>query len=164
MNPAECLEPPRAESSIIVIFGASGDLTKRKLIPSLYNLATYGLLSPSTAIVGVARRELSPEVFRDQLTEAINQFGTQKIDPALWAKFRERIYYCQGDFDNPATYNKLSQLLAEVEKKHGTNGNALFYLSVQPSYFGVIAEQLKAGAGIEQEPLRGLSGKADLSH
>ena len=109
MNPAECLDPPSAEPSIVVIFGASGDLTKRKLLPSLYNLATYGLLSPNTAIVGVARRELSPEVFRDQLTEAIAQFGTQKIDSALWAKFRERIYYCQGDFDNPMTYNKLSQ-------------------------------------------------------
>jgi len=63
MNRAECLEPPRAEPCIIVIFGASGDLTKRKLLPSLYNLATYGLLSPNTAIVGVARRELSPRCF-----------------------------------------------------------------------------------------------------
>ncbi len=150
MNPAECLDPPGAEPSIIVIFGASGDLTKRKLLPSLYNLATYGLLSPNTAIVGVARRELSPEVFRDQLTEAIAQFGTQKIDSALWAKFRERIYYCQGDFDDPMTYNKLSQLLAEAGKKHATNGNALFYLSVQPGYFGAIAEQLKA-SGLTSE-------------
>jgi len=150
MNPAECLDPPGAEPSIIVIFGASGDLTKRKLLPSLYNLATYGLLSPNTAIVGVARRELSPEVFRDQLTEAIAQFGTQRIDSALWAKFRERIYYCQGDFDNPTTYDKLSQLLAEAGKKHATNGNALFYLSVQPGYFGAIAEQLKA-SGLASE-------------
>src|SRR5438874_8065659 len=103
---------PRAgDPCAIVIFGASGDLTKRKLIPSLYNLATYGLLSPNGAIVGVARKEMSHEVFGDQLTEAINQFGTQKIDPALWAKFRERIYYSPGDFDNPATYKKLSQLL-----------------------------------------------------
>ncbi len=90
MNPAECLEPPGSEPSIIVIFGASGDLTKRKLLPSLYNLATYGLLSPNTAIVGVARRESSNEAFRDELTEEIKQFGTQKIDPALWEKFRER--------------------------------------------------------------------------
>ena len=140
---APCPEPSIAEPSIIVIFGASGDLTKRKLIPSLYNLANYGLLSPNTAIVGVARRESSSEVFREQLTDAINQFGTQKIDPALWAKFREKIYYCQGDFDNPATYKQLSHLLAEAETKHRTRGNALFYLSVQPSYFGAIAEQLK---------------------
>src|SRR5260370_5201351 len=141
---APCPEPSIAEPSIIVIFGASGDLTKRKLIPSLYNLANYGLLSPDTAIVGVARRESSAELFREQLTDAINQFGTQKIDPMLWDKFREKIYYCQGDFDNPATYNRLSELLAEAETKHHTKGNALFYLSVQPSYFGAIAEQLKA--------------------
>ncbi len=124
-----CPELSIAEPSIIVIFGSSGDLTKRKLIPSLYNLAKYGLLSPDTAIVGVARRESSTELFREQLTDAINQFGTQKIDPALWAKFREKIYYCQGDFDNPATYKQLSELLAEVETKHHTKGNALFYLS-----------------------------------
>ncbi len=109
---APCAEPGVAEPSIIVIFGSSGDLTKRKLIPSLYNLAKYGLLSPDTAIVGVARRGSSTELFREQLTDAINQFGTQKIDPALWAKFRERVYYCQGDFDNPATYKQLSELLA----------------------------------------------------
>src|SRR5260370_30664674 len=90
---APCPEPSIAEPSIIVIFGASGDLTKRKLIPSLYNLANYGLLSPNTAIVGVARRESSPELFRGQLTDAINQFGPQKIDPARWARFRERIYF-----------------------------------------------------------------------
>ena len=147
---APCPEPSIAEPSIIVIFGASGDLTKRKLIPSLCNLANYGLLSPNTAIVGVARRESSPEVFRQKLTDAINQFGTQKIDPALWARFREKIYYCQGDFDNPATYKQLSQLLAEVETKHQTKGNALFYLSVQPSYFGAIAEQLKASGLVSE--------------
>src|SRR5882762_11960882 len=99
----------RAGPSTIVIFGASGDLTKRKLIPSLYNLATYGLLSPKTAIVGVARRELSSEAFTDELTDEISQFGTQKIDSALWQKFSERIYYCQGNFDDPTTYKKLNQ-------------------------------------------------------
>ena len=134
----------------MVIFGASGDLTKRKLVPSLYNLANYGLLSPDTAIVGVARRESSAELFREQLTDAINQFGTQKVDPALWAKFREKIYYCRGDFDNPATYKQLSELLAEAETKHHTKGNALFYLSVQPSYFGAIAEQLKANGLVSE--------------
>ena len=151
---APCAEPSIAEPSIIVIFGASGDLTKRKLIPSLYNLANYGLLSPDTAIVGVARRESSSELFREQLTDAVNQFGTQKIDPALWAKFREKIYYCRGDFDNPATYKQLSQLLAEAETKHRTKGNALFYLSVQPSYFGAIAEQLKANGLVSESERR----------
>jgi len=153
VNPADQTgSTPRAEPAIIVIFGASGDLTKRKLIPSLYNLATYGLLSPNTAIVGVARRELSSEAFADELTDEISQFGTQKIDSALWQKFRERIYYCQGNFDDAATYKKLKQLMAEVERKHETNGNALFYLSVQPGYFGTIAEQLQAsGLATEQE-------------
>jgi glucose-6-phosphate 1-dehydrogenase len=151
MNPApEPAGATRAEPAAIVIFGASGDLTKRKLIPSLCNLAAYGLLSPNTAIVGVARRELSLEDFRAQLTEAIKQFGTQKIDPDLWAKFLERIYYCQGDFDDAVTYKRLNLLMADIEKKHDTKGNALFYLSVQPGYFGAIAEQLKA-SGLASE-------------
>src|SRR5260221_10175095 len=109
-----CPELSIAEPSIIVIFGSSGDLTKRKLIPSLYNLAKYGLLSPDTAIVGVARRESSTELFREQLTDAINQFGTQRIDPALWSKFREKIYYCQGDLTTrPPTSNSTNCLLRQ---------------------------------------------------
>ena len=127
----------------VVIFGASGDLTKRKLVPSLYNLASIGMLPADFSIIGVARRELSHDDFREQMTKDMQEFATQKIDPALWDKFRERIYYCQGEFDDPETYGRLAALLDESEKKHGTQGNALFYLSVQPTYFAPIAEQLK---------------------
>jgi glucose-6-phosphate 1-dehydrogenase len=134
----------------VVIFGASGDLTKRKLVPSLYNLASIGMLAPDFSIIGVARRELSHEDFREQMSKDMQEFATQKIDPALWAKFRERIYYCQGAFDDPGTYQRLATLLDESEKKHGTQGNALFYLSVQPTYFAPIAEHLKQ-AGLADE-------------
>jgi glucose-6-phosphate 1-dehydrogenase len=134
----------------VVIFGASGDLTKRKLVPSLYNLASIGMLAADFSIIGVARRELSHEDFREQMSKDMQEFATQKIDPALWAKFRERIYYCQGAFDDPGTYQRLATLLDESEKKHGTQGNALFYLSVQPTYFAPIAEHLKQ-AGLADE-------------
>ena len=133
-----------AGSCAFVIFGASGDLTKRKLLPALYNLAVARTLPEDFAIIGVARREWSQEIFRQQLREAMTSFATQKMDAVLWAKFEERIYYCQGSFDDPKTYEKLKTLLSELEKKHRTGGNALFYLSVQPVSISTIATQLRA--------------------
>ena len=93
-----------------VIFGASGDLTKRKLLPALYNLTVAGTLPEDFVIIGVARREWTQEFFRQQLREAMTSFSTQKMDSVLWAKFEERIYYCQGSFDDPKTYEKLKKL------------------------------------------------------
>ena len=88
----------------MVIFGASGDLTKRKLIPALYNLAKDNLLSKEFALVGFARNELSSEQFRDLISKEIGEFATTKIDPDLWHWFSRRIYYLPGDFDDPNTY------------------------------------------------------------
>ena len=120
-----CPAPHRAGPCSIVIFGASGDLTKRKLLPSLYNLAAIGMLPKEFSIIGVARREISHEEFRKQMTSAINEFGTQKVDPELWKEFEKRMYYCQGNFDDPATYKRLKDLLDQSDKIHGTAGNAL---------------------------------------
>jgi glucose-6-phosphate 1-dehydrogenase len=145
-----CLAPQRAGSCAIVIFGASGDLTKRKLLPSLYNLAAIGMLPKDFSIIGVARRETSHDEFRAEMTKAIGEFGTQKVDPKLWQQFQERMYYCQGSFDDPETYDRLKSLLEQSEKKHGTGGNVLFYLSVQPVYFGQIPAQLKAKGLVEE--------------
>ena len=135
-----------------VIFGASGDLTKRKLVPSLYNLAASGTLPEDFAIIGVARREWTEEVFRTQLREAITSFATQKVDPALWAKLEERSYYCEGSFDEPKTYEKLKTLLSELETKHRTGGNTLFYLSVQPVSIATIAMQLRESGLVTETP------------
>ena len=133
------------EPCALVIFGASGDLTKRKLVPSLYNLASYHLLPADFSIIGVARRPLSDEVFRDQLGKDLAELGTQPVDPNLWSRFRGRISYCAGEFDNPATYKKLAESLAESEKNFKTSGNVVFYLSVQPDYFVTIAQAIVGG-------------------
>src|SRR6202163_3113941 len=101
---------------VMVIFGASGDLTKRKLIPALYNLAKENLLSKEFALVGFARNELSSEQFRDQIGKEISEFATTKIDPDLWHWFSRRIYYLSGDFDDPQGYQKLRDLLAQIDK------------------------------------------------
>src|ERR1700724_204599 len=146
-----CATPQAADPCAIVFFGASGDLTKRKLIPSLYNLGSYLLLSAHFSIIGVARRPLSNDVFRDQLGKDLAELGTQPVDPNLWSKFRERISYCAGEFDNPATYKKLADALSESETKFGTSGSAIFYLSVQPDYFATIAKRLSEAGLLREE-------------
>jgi glucose-6-phosphate 1-dehydrogenase len=146
-----CPIPQPAEPCAIVIFGASGDLTKRKLLPSLYNLGSYNLLPAHFSIIGVARRPLSDDVFRDQLGKDLAALGTQPVDPNLWSKFRERISYCAGEFDKPETYKKLADALRGSETKFGTAGNAVFYLSVQPDYFATIAKRLSEAGLLREE-------------
>src|ERR1700686_1056318 len=145
-----CPIPQAAEPCALVIFGASGDLTKRKLLPSLYNLGSYHLLPADFSIIGVARRPLTDEIFRDQLGKDLAELGTQPVDPNLWNVFRGRISYCAGAFDDPATYKKLAESLADSEKNFKTSGNVVFYLSVQPDYFVPIATRW-SGAGLRRE-------------
>jgi glucose-6-phosphate 1-dehydrogenase len=138
------------EPCVMVIFGASGDLTKRKLIPALYNLAKDNLLSKEFALVGIARNELTSEQFRDEIGKEIGEFATTTVDPDLWHWFSQRIYYHSGDFGEPAAYKGLSELLAQIDKEHGTRGNYFYYLATAPSFFGPIVTQL-GEAGLVNE-------------
>ena len=139
------------EPCVMVIFGASGDLTKRKLIPALYNLAKDNLLSKEFAVVGVARNELTSEQFRDMIGKEIGDYATTKVDPDLWHWFAQRIYYIPGDFDDPAAYSKLHDLLAQIDKEHGTRGNYFFYLATAPSFFAPIVKQLGTAGMVAEE-------------
>ena len=127
-----------------VIFGASGDLTKRKLIPSLYNLAIAGHLSKDFALVGFARPQMSHQEFRDRLDQEIKSFTGGSVDQAVWSWLVERIYYQGGEFGDPKAYESLKTLLAEVEERHRTLGNRLYYLATLPSFFGPVVDQLGA--------------------
>ena len=128
----------------IVIFGASGDLTKRKLLPALCNLATNGLLSDNVSIIGVARRPWTEDEFRQKMREALGEFGTQESAAEVWNALEGKIRYCQGSFDEPETYSRLKTMLEETNELHHTGSNALFYLSVQPESFSAIVEKLHA--------------------
>lgn len=129
---------------VLVIFGATGDLTARKLVPALYNLAKDGQLPPHFACVGFARREKSNEEFRKEMHEAVKSYSrTRPIDDSFWNLFSQMLFYHRSEFDNDEGYEKLNQLLNELEIKHGTKGNKVFYLSSQPSYFPKIIEMLK---------------------
>ncbi len=134
----------------IVIFGATGDLTKRKLLPALYNLAATGLLPKQFAIVGYASPALTEDSFRDQLTRDIKEFATSPIEPRIWDWLLERIHYVQGDFQDASAFERLSSTLAEVDERHGTEGNRLFYLATAPKFFGEVIRQL-GGAGLAKQ-------------
>jgi glucose-6-phosphate 1-dehydrogenase len=132
---------------VVVIFGASGDLTKRKLIPALYNLAVSQLLPPGASVVGFARRPKSDPEFREEQKANVAQFSRRKpLDEAIWADFAQGLFYCQSTFEDPTGYQKLSTILDRLDAERGTRHNRLYYLSVPPSEFATILQQLqKAG-------------------
>jgi len=150
-QPAAETSAPPGDPCTVVVFGAAGDLTKRKLFPALYNLRVHGLLPRDFAIIGVARKPLTNDVFREEQSKDIRQFATTKVDDAVWSDFVPRLYYVDGVFDDPAVYKRLGELLAETETKHGTKGNVLFYLSTPPSFFGVIVSQLGAAGLVDEK-------------
>jgi glucose-6-phosphate 1-dehydrogenase len=140
----------QASPCTMVIFGASGDLTKRKLIPALCNLAQSKLLSPQFAVIGFSYDSLTTEAFREQLSKDIQEFAPEPVDGKLWDWFLERIYYVQGDFQDSAAYEKLRAQIAVAEKAHSTQGNRFFYLAVSPKFFAPVAKQL-GQAGLTKE-------------
>ena len=136
----------------IVIFGASGDLTKRLLMPALYNLASNKLLPEKFSILGVAIDELDTAAFRERLAHDVRETATGPIDEQLWhTAFDQRLYYLTGDFENPETYQRLKSQLATIDKDQQTGGNYLFYLAVPPTFFGKIISQLVAAGLMQQD-------------
>lgn len=139
-----------ADPCVMVIFGASGDLTKRKLLPALYNLAAVNLLPKQFAIVGYAYANNTDDAFREQLTQDMKAMATNPIDPPVWEWLRERIHYVQGEFQDPAGYQRLAAKVAKLEKDLGTAGNRFYYLAVAPKFFSAVVSQL-GNAGLTQE-------------
>jgi glucose-6-phosphate 1-dehydrogenase len=127
---------------VMVIFGFSGDLTRRKLIPALYNLASQQLLSREFAVIGVGRSPMSDDDARKKVTEDFKHFATGAVDQDLWEWFVRRISYISGDFDDPTTYDRLNEALTRVDKEHNSHGNYFFYLATAPNFFGGIVEHL----------------------
>jgi glucose-6-phosphate 1-dehydrogenase len=124
---------------VMVLFGAAGDLTKRKLIPALYNLAKTKLLSHEFAVIGVSKDELSLEQWKSQVTGFLT---AEDHSSEAWEWFNERLYYQRGEFEDPATFKLLTERLQDVDKRHNTAGNYLFYLATSPKFFATIVEQL----------------------
>jgi len=128
---------------VLVIFGATGDLTGRKLAPAIYNLGRDGMLPANFSCVGFARREKTNETFREELKTEINNYSRVKpIDESFWKSFQEQIFYHQSEFDSDEGYERLAAFLKQLDTRYATRGNRVFYLSVQPKYFPIIIEKL----------------------
>ena len=134
-----------------VVFGASGDLTRRKLLPALYQLARRKLLPAHFAAVGVARREWNDDVFRVEMHGGVREFGRDGVDDSLWAGFASDLHYVTGEFDDPVTFQRLAARLETIDRERGLGGNRLYYLATPSSEFQTILHRLKQ-AGLIHDP------------
>jgi glucose-6-phosphate 1-dehydrogenase len=158
MTPANPFDDPlrferRVPECALVIFGASGDLNRRKLMPALYRLAYDRRLSAGFAVVGVSRTPMTDDQFRDKMRDAVQRFSEDtEFSPEVWNTFARDLYYAPGDIGDAGAYQLLAGKLAEIETTRHTGGNVLFYLSTQPSQYapavqGLGGAQLGQGAG-----------------
>jgi glucose-6-phosphate 1-dehydrogenase len=139
---------PTAPPGVVVIFGATGDLTRRKLLPALYRLAQQRLIPGEFAILGTARQPLGDDEFRAAMQSALTEFGPDdSLDESAWQSFAKRIFYISGDFNESDLYQKLETKLDKIDSEFDTQGNRIYYLATAPDFFGVIAKHLGA-AGI----------------
>ena len=149
---------PRApDPCAFVIFGALGDLTRRLLVPALYNLASERLLPEHFAVIGIARAEQSDEQFRDAIAAALREFATAQVSPDIVADLVSRFFYVCGDFNDEATYRELRNRLSDIDHGLKIGGNCVFYLATPPSVFEIVAEHLgKSGLAHQDEGWRRL--------
>jgi len=140
----------RADSCVLVIFGASGDLTHRKLLPAIYNLAESGHLPERFAVLGVARRELDEATFRSEMRDQVRRVEGEPLEPDKWTAIEQRLHYVSGEFGDKETYTRLRQHLEHITAAADVPPNYLFYLAVPPDLFGAVVDQLGA-AGLTDE-------------
>src|SRR5882724_6101685 len=135
----------QAPECAVVIFGANGDLTKRKLMPALYRLAYDRRLAAGFAVVGSSRTAMTDDEFRAKMRESVEKFSEDtKLDEDVWAAFARGLFYVAGDVNDPGLYQKLAAKLGEIEQERHTGGNVLFYLSTQPSQYATISRGIGA--------------------
>ncbi len=170
-QPAQVIQLPQppqvrlADPCTMVVFGGTGDLTKRLLLPALYNLSRTKMLPENFALIGVARTEGTAQSWRDGLHEALKSyvgnaatgFDIDHIDEAAWNRLSEKMSYIRGDLSEPGLYEKLRAALDEAEKAHGTAGNAIFYLAIAEKLFATVVEQLDKAKLTNQD--EGKNGK-----
>jgi glucose-6-phosphate 1-dehydrogenase len=139
----EGLRLPRTpEACAVVVFGATGDLTARKLMPALYNLARERLLPSGFSVIGFARRDWSDEEFRERMKAAVAEHSREPLREDIWSAFAERIHYVRGTFDDPAGYQRLAERLEKQDEAHGAGGNRLYYLATPPNAYVTVAQRL----------------------
>jgi glucose-6-phosphate 1-dehydrogenase len=144
------MSSPHADPCALVIFGASGDLARRKLLPTIYNLAEAGLLPEPFAIVGVARPAQSEDAYRAEARAIVERAEGESVNAGIWERIGDRIHYISGELDDTGLYERLKTTLADVARRYGIPANCLFYLAVPPELFATVARRL-ASAGLADE-------------
>jgi len=132
-----------AGPSALIIFGVTGDLARKKLMPAVYDLANRGLLPPGFALVGFARRDWADQDFTQVVHDAVEQYARTPFDENVWKQLAEGIRFVQGEFDDDKAFAELKKTLEELDKTRGTMGNHAFYLSIPPKSFPQVTEQLR---------------------
>jgi glucose-6-phosphate 1-dehydrogenase len=146
-------EAIKQSGAVFFIFGATGDLARRKLFPAIYSLYREGKLSEKFAVIGLARRPRTEEQFHDDLLQSIQEFARYKVDTvdADWQRFAEHFTYMSLDINNIAGFRELSEVAAKLEQKFNIAGNRLFYLALAPDLFGSVAHNLRDGGMLETD-------------
>lgn len=138
-----------AEPCAMVILGANGDLTKRKLIPALYALEISGQLPSGFCVVGMSRTELTDEEFRKQMHDGIKEFASDiELDEHTWERFAQGLYYLPGNIKEKGGFDELAKMLKDLEKKHGTKGNIIFYMATAPTLYEPTVDRI-AESGLD---------------
>ena len=133
----------------IVLFGVTGDLARKKLMPAIYDLFHRGLLPPGFSLVGFARRDWEDQDFMEIVKQAVSERARTGWDEVVWNNLAEGIRFVQGTFDDDAAFDQLAETVKELEESRGTEGNTAFYLSIPPSFFAQVCQQLER-AGLTQ--------------
>ncbi|GIH65511.1 glucose-6-phosphate 1-dehydrogenase [Microbispora siamensis] len=142
-DPRDRRLPRVAGPCVLVLFGVTGDLAKRKLLPAIYDLGNRGLLPPGFSLVGFARRDWAHEDFAQVTYEAVKEHARTPFREEVWKQLSEGIHFCPGEFNDDGAFDVLAMMLKEIDETRGTGGNYAFYLSVPPKFFPVVIEQLK---------------------
>jgi len=140
-----------AGPSSLVIFGVTGDLSRKKLMPAVYDLANRGLLPPGFALVGFARRDWDDEDFMQVVHDSVKEFARTEFHEDVWAQLAEGIRFVSGTFDDDKAFERLKETITLLDKERGTMGNHAFYLSIPPKAFPQVTEQLRRSGLAEQK-------------
>ncbi len=141
-----------AGPSSLVIFGVTGDLSRKKLMPAVYDLANRGLLPPGFALVGFARREWENQDFAQVVHDSVREYARTPFSEEVWQQLSEGIRFVQGDFDDDSAFDRLKATIEELDTKRGTNGNHAFYLSIPPKAFPLVCRQLRRSGLADPKP------------
>ena len=140
-----------AGPSSLVIFGVTGDLSRKKLLPAVYDLANRGLLPPGFALVGFARREWDDQDFMLVVHDAVKEYARTEFHEDVWAQLAEGIRFVSGTFDDDAAFERLKDTIEELDRERGTMGNHAFYLAIPPNAFPQVTDQLRRSGLAEQQ-------------